>query len=50
VQAPGYYGWLAPLATLDLPASGALTQQQLDWLPTGPDLPTDLRETVYDAI
>jgi hypothetical protein len=35
---------------LDLPASGALTPQQLDWVPTGHDLLTDLRETVYDAI
>ena len=48
-QAPGYYGWLAQLATLDLPASGALTQQQLDWVPTGPGLLTDLRQTDYDA-
>jgi nucleoside-diphosphate-sugar epimerase len=49
-QAPGYYGWMAPLATLDLPASGVLTQQQLGWVPTGPGLLTDLRETDYDAI
>jgi hypothetical protein len=49
-QAPGYYGWLASLAALDLPASGALTQQQLGWVPTGPGLLTDLRETDYDAI
>jgi nucleoside-diphosphate-sugar epimerase len=49
-EAPGYYGWLAPLAPLDLPASGALTRQQLDWAPTGPGLLTDLRETDYDAI
>jgi nucleoside-diphosphate-sugar epimerase len=49
-QAPGYYGWLAQLATLDLPASGALTRQQLGWAPTGPGLLTDLRETDYDAI
>lgn len=48
-EAPGYYGWLAQLATLDLPASGALTRQQLDWVPTGPGLLTDLRETDYDA-
>jgi nucleoside-diphosphate-sugar epimerase len=47
--APGYYGWLAQLATLDLPASGALTRQQLDWVPTGPGLLTDLRETDHDA-
>jgi len=49
-EAPGYYGWLAPLALLDLPASGALTRQQLDWAPSGPGLLTDLRETDYDAI
>ncbi|HEY1669426.1 MAG TPA: SDR family oxidoreductase, partial [Trebonia sp.] len=41
-EAPDYYGRLAQLATLDLPASGALTRQQLDWVPTGPDLLTDL--------
>jgi hypothetical protein len=35
---------------LDLPASGALTRQQLDWAPSGPGLLTDLRETDYDAI
>lgn len=46
-EAPDYYGWLAPLAALDLPASGALTRQQLDWVPTGPGLLTDLRETDY---
>lgn len=49
-QAPDYYGWLAPLAQLDLPASGALTRQQLDWAPTGPDLLTDLRNADYDAM
>jgi nucleoside-diphosphate-sugar epimerase len=48
-QAAGYYGWLAPLAGLDLPASGALTQQRLGWHPTGPDLLADLRETDYFA-
>lgn len=48
-EAPDYYGWLAQLAQLDLPASGALTRRQLDWVPTGPGLLTDLRETDYDA-
>ena len=48
-EAPQYYGWLAQLATLDLPASGAWTQQQLDWVPTGPGLLADLRETDYYA-
>jgi hypothetical protein len=49
-ESAGYYGWLASLATLDLPASGALTRQHLGWVPTGPDLLTDLRLTDYDAI
>jgi nucleoside-diphosphate-sugar epimerase len=49
-QAPDYYGWLAQLATLDLPASGALTRRQLGWVPAGPVLLTDLRETDYAAI
>jgi nucleoside-diphosphate-sugar epimerase len=49
-EVPDYYGWLTQLATLDLPASGALTQQQLDWVPTGPGLLNDLRETDYDAM
>jgi nucleoside-diphosphate-sugar epimerase len=48
-QVPDYYGWLAPLAALDRPASGALTRQQLGWVPTGPSLLTDLRDTDYDA-
>jgi nucleoside-diphosphate-sugar epimerase len=41
--APEYFGALAHLATSDLPASSVLTRQQLGWLPTGPDLLTDLR-------
>ena len=49
-EAPGYFGWLAPLAAQDRPASGALTRQQLSWNPTGPDLLTDLREADHDAL
>jgi nucleoside-diphosphate-sugar epimerase len=49
-QVPAYFGWLAQLATLDLPASGTATRQQLDWTPTGPDLLADLRETDYHAM
>ena len=39
-----------PLATLpgaDLPASGAVTRELLDWRPTGPDILTDLRSGPY---
>jgi nucleoside-diphosphate-sugar epimerase len=43
-QAPGYFGLLAQLAQLDLPASGALTRRQLDWVPAGPGLLADLRQ------
>jgi nucleoside-diphosphate-sugar epimerase len=49
-QAPGYFGLLAQLAPLDLPASGALTQRQLGWIPAGPGLLTDLRATDYAAV
>jgi nucleoside-diphosphate-sugar epimerase len=46
-EAPEYFGWLARLATADLAASSALTRQQLGWMPTGPDLLTDLRNMDY---
>lgn len=42
-EAVEYYGWMANLAALDLPASGAWTRERLSWNPTGPDLLTDLR-------
>jgi nucleoside-diphosphate-sugar epimerase len=48
-EASEYFGWLAKLATLDLSATSALTRQQLDWNPTGPDLLTDLRKMDYTA-
>ena len=46
-EAPGYFGWMAQLAMIDLAASSALTRQQLRWNPTGPDLLTDLRNMDY---
>ena len=49
-QAPEYFGWIAPLATVDLAASSALTRQQLGWNPTGPDLLTDLRKMDYSIV
>jgi nucleoside-diphosphate-sugar epimerase len=48
-EAPEYFGWLARLVTIDLSAASALTRQQLDWNPTGPDLLTDLRKMDYTA-
>ncbi len=43
-QVDGYFGWLAPLAAADLPASGAWTRAAFGWEPTGPDLLADLRD------
>lgn len=42
-EAAGYFGWLAPLAVQDLPASGVWTHNALAWTPTGPGLLADLR-------
>lgn len=48
-EAPGHFGWLAPFAGLDLPASSAQTQAQLGWRPTGPSMITDLQNMRYDT-
>lgn len=42
-QAAGYFGWMAPLAMADLPASAAMTRRLLAWKPNGPSLIDDLR-------
>jgi nucleoside-diphosphate-sugar epimerase len=41
-EAEAHFGWLARFAWHDMPASCALTQQKLNWKPTGPGLITDL--------
>jgi nucleoside-diphosphate-sugar epimerase len=41
-EAEAHFGWLALFAGSDMPASGALTQQKLNWKPTGPGLIADL--------
>ena len=41
-EAEGHFGWLARFAAHDMPASGAFTQQKLNWKPTGPGLIADL--------
>jgi nucleoside-diphosphate-sugar epimerase len=46
-EAPGHFGWLAPFAGMDLPASNALTQARLGWHPTGPGLIADLERMKY---
>jgi nucleoside-diphosphate-sugar epimerase len=46
-EAPAHFGWLAPFAGRDLPASSALTQERLEWRPTGPGLIADLERMRY---
>jgi nucleoside-diphosphate-sugar epimerase len=41
-QAEAHFGWLARFAGHDMPASSAITQQKLNWKPTGPGLIADL--------
>lgn len=44
---PAYFGFLANLATLDLPASNAITRQRLGWEPVQPGLLADLDNGHY---
>jgi len=46
-DAPAHFGWLAMFAGLDMPASSALTQERLNWHPTGPGLISDLEKMDY---
>ena len=48
-KAAAHFGWLAMFAGLDIPASGAKTQQRLGWRPTGPGLIADLEQMNYFA-
>jgi nucleoside-diphosphate-sugar epimerase len=41
-EAEAHFGWLARFAGHDMPSSGALTQEKLNWKPTGPGLIADL--------
>lgn len=41
-EAEAHFGWLTHFAERDMPSSGALTQQKLNWKPTGPGLIADL--------
>lgn len=45
--APGYFGWMAHLAAIDMAASSAWTRRELGWNPTGPGLLADLRAMDY---
>lgn len=44
---PGYFGFLANLVTLDLPASNAITRRTLGWEPVQPGLLADLDNGHY---
>ena len=46
-EADGHFGWFAPFAALDKPASSALTQKELGWHPVQPGLIADLDEGHY---
>jgi len=41
-EAEAHFGWPAHFAKVDMPSSSALTQQKLNWKPTGPGLIADL--------
>ena len=44
---PGYFGFLANLVTLDLPAASLITRQTLGWKPTQPGLFADMDNGHY---
>ena len=46
-EAEGHFGWMAPFAQLDSPASSTLTQQRFGWKPEHPGLIPDLDEGHY---
>jgi nucleoside-diphosphate-sugar epimerase len=46
-EAAQHFGWLAAFVGLNLAASGAKTQAQLGWHPTGPGLIADLEQLNY---
>jgi nucleoside-diphosphate-sugar epimerase len=46
-EAEAHFGWLAHFAKVDMPSSSTLTQQKLNWKPTGPNLITDLDNMDY---
>jgi len=46
-EAAQHFGWLTPFWSFDMPASSAITQEQLGWKPTGPGLIADLDNMKY---
>jgi nucleoside-diphosphate-sugar epimerase len=48
-EAPGHFGWFAPIVSADAPASSVRTREALGWEPAGARLLTDLDEGHYFA-
>jgi nucleoside-diphosphate-sugar epimerase len=46
-EAKEHFGWMGMFADMDLWASGAQTQERLNWHPTGPGLIADLEQMRY---
>lgn len=46
-EAADHFGWMARFVGMDMPASSALTQQQLGWHPSQPSLLADLEQGSY---
>jgi len=46
-QAEAHFGWLSRFAGHDMPSSSLITQQKLNWKPTGPGLIADLDQMHY---
>jgi nucleoside-diphosphate-sugar epimerase len=49
-ESEAHFGWLARFAGHDMPASSAITQQMLNWKPTGPGLIADLDGMHYTYV
>lgn len=49
-EAEAHFGWLALFVGHDMPASSSLTQQKLNWKPTGPGLISDLDGMDYEQV
>ena len=46
-EAQAQFGWLGHFALIDMPSSSAITQQKLNWKPTGPGMIADLDNMDY---
>jgi nucleoside-diphosphate-sugar epimerase len=48
-EAAEHFGWFGMFVGADLPTASARTRAMLDWIPTGPDLLTDIDQPGYYA-